>query len=201
MLLRKVSIVAALCCATGCFNHSSSACHDESNSTFTPSAKKNVQAGVDSAYFKATIPPGTVIDSISVEKKSHIMEVFAQGKLIKKYRIALGTSPVGPKRFQNDRKTPEGLYYIDSKNPNSQFYKNLGISYPNADDIAYARRHGKSPGGDVKIHGLPPSWGDIGQEHANTDWTWGCIAVTNAQMDELYNHVKIGARIFIYYQP
>lgn len=154
----------------------------------------------DSIYFNAVLPAQIVIDSIVVEKKSHILMVFNQGVLLKKYRVALGTQPVGHKQFEGDRKTPEGLYYINGKNPNSSYYKNLGISYPNANDLAYAKTYGKSAGGDVKIHGLPPSWADLGKTQCENDWTWGCIALSNEEMEELYTHVKIGSPIFIYYQ-
>lgn len=176
-----------------------SSCH--STTTKAKDDATSVDAHIkDSIYFNAVLPAQIVIDSIVVEKKSHILMVFNQGVLLKKYRVALGTQPIGHKQFEGDRKTPEGMYYINGKNPNSSYYKNLGISYPNANDLAYAKTHGKSAGGDVKIHGLPLSWADIGKAQCESDWTWGCIALSNEEMEELYTHVKIGAPIFIYYQ-
>ena len=94
-------------------------------------------------------------------------------------------------------KTPEGIYYINDRNPNSICYLNLGISYPNEFDIKNARENNKSPGGDIKIHGLPNGYGFIGKFHRWKDWTWGCIAVTNREMKELYDNVPIGTEIEI----
>jgi murein L,D-transpeptidase YafK len=142
-------------------------------------------------------PRGVTIDSIAVYKREHRMYVFSEGRLIKTYRIALGTNPRGRKVCQGDCKTPEGLYYIEDKNPESDYYKNLGISYPNDRDRARARNLGRSPGGDIKIHGLPNGKGYLGRSHTITDWTEGCIAVTNAEIDELYANVEVGTPIRI----
>lgn len=143
-------------------------------------------------------PRNVVIDSIAVHKRARKMYLFDNGRLVGIYRIALGTKPVGAKRCQGDCRTPEGLYYIEDKNPKSDYYKNLGISYPNDRDRARAKRLGKAPGGDIKIHGMPN-----GEEryyskiHEYYDWTLGCIAVTNEQIDELYSHVEVGTPIRI----
>lgn len=104
---------------------------------------------------------------------------------------------MGHKEFEGDKKTPEGVYRIDDKNPNSGYHKNLGVSYPNDADIAHADSLGKPPGGAIKIHGLRNGCGILGKFHRWADWTMGCIAVTNSEMDELYNAVKIGATIDI----
>jgi murein L,D-transpeptidase YafK len=125
------------------------------------------------------------------------MHVYEEGQFIKSYRIALGEQPRGPKKCSGDCKTPEGLYYIDDRNPNSDYHKNLGISYPNDRDRARAKRMGKSPGGDIKIHGLPDEKAYLGKAHLLSDWTEGCIAVTNQEIDELYRHVLVGAAIKI----
>lgn len=117
--------------------------------------------------------------------------------MIKKYAISLGFSPKGKKRFENDGKTPEGLYYINNKNPNSICYKNLGISYPNKADILNAKKEHLPVGGSIKIHGLLNGRGFIGKFHRLFDWTNGCIAVTNMEIDELYNHTPIGTPIEI----
>ena len=138
-----------------------------------------------------SLPANTRIDFIVVEKAKRTMSVYAGEKLLKTYRIALGQQPVGAKQVQGDMKTPEGRYFIDGKNPNSQYHKNLGVSYPSAKDRAHAKKLGKPPGGDIKIHGLPNGMPDIGSAHALHDWTWGCIAVTNEEIDELYKAVTV----------
>lgn len=140
---------------------------------------------------------GQAVDSIVVIKHERKMYVYEKGNALKAYRISLGDTPEGHKHFQGDEKTPEGLYYIDDKNPNSICHKNLGISYPNAADRAYARRHGRPTGGDIKIHGLPNGQGYIGEGHLLDDWTNGCVAVTDEEIDELYAHTKVGIPILI----
>lgn len=142
-------------------------------------------------------PRNVVIDSIAVHKRAHKMYLFEDGRLVGSYDIALGRDPYGAKRVKGDCKTPEGLYYINGKNPNSDYYKNLGISYPNAEDRYVAKRMGRSPGGDIKIHGMPDGKGYLGSVHTATDWTLGCIAITNEQMDELFYHVEVGTPIKI----
>lgn len=138
------------------------------------------------------------IDLIVIEKEKRILSIYDNGSLIKSYKISLGKNPVGRKQFEGDKKTPEGVYYIDGKNPKSKYFLNLGISYPNEKDMAYAESHGKSAGGDIKIHGLPNGFSmakplfDI-----YGDWTEGCIAVNNEDMAELYNIIDIGTKIEI----
>lgn len=143
------------------------------------------------------LPEGTVIDSLLVIKSKRELHAFAHGVRLKVYPIALGKQPVGRKRFEGDNRTPEGLYVINDKNPNSDYHKNLGISYPNAFDADSAESKGLSPGGDVKIHGLRNGIGMIGRMHRVTDWTAGCIAVTNEEIDELFRTVKVGSPICI----
>lgn len=137
------------------------------------------------------------IDSIVVVKHERKMYVYGRGRALKAYRISLGDAPEGHKHFRGDEKTPEGLYYIDGKNPNSICHKNLGISYPNDADRAYARRHGQPTGGDIKIHGLPNGQGYIGKGHLLDDWTNGCVAITDEEIDELYAHTRVGIPILI----
>lgn len=133
------------------------------------------------------LPVGTQIDKLIVYKAKREMHTFYQGKLIKIYPISLGKNPIGHKAFEGDMKTPEGIYTINDRNPNSSYHKNLGISYPNDADIAHAKAHGKSAGGAIKIHGIKNGLGDvIGANHLLKDWTHGCIAVTNHEIDELY---------------
>lgn len=143
------------------------------------------------------LPEGTTITRILVEKSARKMHVFQGDSLLKSYDIALGFSPEGHKEMEGDGKTPEGVYHIDGKNPNSAYFLNLGISYPNPNDRAYAKQIGKSPGGDIKIHGLPNDLPNIGKAHLLKDWTHGCIAVTNEEIRELYDAVPIGTRIEI----
>ncbi len=125
-------------------------------------------------------------DRVVVLKKERTLELLSQGKVIKTYKVALGGEPVGPKKLQGDHKTPEGLYVLDFRNSHSQFYKSIHISYPNAGDRAAARQRGLSPGGDVFVHGLPKGYGWLGASHRAKDWTDGCIAVTNQEIDEIW---------------
>ncbi|MBS4013615.1 MAG: L,D-transpeptidase family protein [Bacteroidetes bacterium] len=143
------------------------------------------------------LPADIQIDKLVVLKSKRQMLAYSEGQLVKTYKISLGKQPIGAKEFQGDKKTPEGLYFINDKNPHSGYHKNLGISYPNKEDINKARTLGKPPGGDIKIHGLRNKAGLIGKFHRWIDWTLGCIAVTNQEMDELYYAVKIGTPIEI----
>ncbi|MDR0516827.1 MAG: L,D-transpeptidase family protein [Fibromonadaceae bacterium] len=137
------------------------------------------------------------IDNIVVYKSKRQMLIYSNGKLLKTYKISLGRQPIGAKEFEGDKKTPEGIYFINDKNPNSNYHKNLGISYPSKNDTENANRFGKSAGSDIKIHGLRNKIGFIGKFHRLVDWTLGCIAVTNKEIDELYKTVNIGAQIEI----
>lgn len=149
-------------------------------------------------YPESKLPKGKEIDRIEVFKSKRRMKVYSEGMLLKTYRISLGKNPVGHKQFEGDCKTPEGIYSIDGRNPNSAFHKNLGISYPNENDLEKAKRLEKPAGGDIKIHGLRNGRGYISKFHRWKDWTAGCIAVTDIEIDELYDAVKIGAEIQIY---
>jgi murein L,D-transpeptidase YafK len=139
----------------------------------------------------------TQIDKLVVYKSKRQMLAYSNGQLLKTYKISLGRQPIGDKEFEGDKKTPEGLYFINDKNPNSGYHKNLGISYPNKSDIENAKRLGKPTGGEVKIHGLRNMTGFISKFHRWFDWTLGCIAVTDKEIDELYKAVKIGTPIEI----
>lgn len=140
----------------------------------------------------------TKIDLIVVEKAKRTLSIYDNGTLVKSYKISLGKNPVGHKQFEGDSKTPEGIYYIDGKNPKSKYFLNLGISYPNEKDKEYAASQGKSAGGDIKIHGLPNGF-SLAKPLFNIygDWTEGCIAVNNEDMAELYNIIDIGTKIEI----
>jgi murein L,D-transpeptidase YafK len=143
------------------------------------------------------IPEGVTIDRILVYKSRHELQAFSNSKLIVTYKIAIGKNAIGAKEYQGDLKTPEGMYTINDRNPNSGYHKNLGISYPNKQDVFRAKTLGRPTGGDIKIHGLRNGGGHVGKFHRWTDWTNGCIALDNAEMDELYDHVALGAPIEI----
>lgn len=135
---------------------------------------------------------GPKVTRVQVFKEARVMRLLSGTDILKTYNFELGFAPVGHKLVEGDGRTPEGAYRINRRNPNSRFYLSLGISYPDTDDVAYARSVGKSPGGDIFIHGTPQQY--IGQE----DWTWGCIAVTNAEMDEIWQMVDVGTIIYIH---
>ena len=136
-------------------------------------------------------------DRVVVLKRERTLQLLSQGKVIKSYKVALGGDPVGPKTRQGDHKTPEGIYVLNSRNAHSQFYKSIHISYPDAKDREVARQKGVSPGGDVFVHGLPNGYGWMGASHRLKDWTDGCIAVTNEEMDEIWIAVPDGTPIEI----
>lgn len=143
------------------------------------------------------LPINVKIDKLVVTKSRRIMEAYSNGKVIKIYTISLGRNPLGDKEFEGDKRTPEGSYTINDKNPKSGYYKNLGVSYPNKDDINEANKNGLKPGGEIKIHGIRNGLGFIGKFHRFFDWTAGCIALTDKEVDELYDHVIIGTPIII----
>lgn len=151
----------------------------------------------DDARCTAKLPDSVSIDSIAIHKEARELLVFSRGQTIKVYRVRLGLNPVGCKQVSGDCKTPEGLYYITYRNPNSLFHKSLGISYPNAADMARAKRMGKAPGGDIMIHGLPNRDADVGPDRYQNDWTWGCIALRNEEIDELFLRINPGTPIMI----
>ena len=133
-----------------------------------------------------------LVTSILVNKEARTMYLLNDDLVIRKYNVDLGFSPVGQKKVEGDGKTPEGVYYIDRRNPNSKFHLSLGISYPNNEDIIKAQSLGKDPGSDIFIHGQPNS-----KNMTRDDWTEGCIAVSNSDMEEIYRVVKIGTPITI----
>lgn len=143
------------------------------------------------------LPADARADKVVVLKKDRELTLFAQGKALKTYKIALGEDPVGPKTQRGDHKTPEGDYILDRRNGHSQFYRSIHISYPNATDVARARKLGVPPGGDVMVHGLPNGYRWLGASHRLHDWTDGCIAVTDEEMDEIWRAVVDGTSIEI----
>jgi murein L,D-transpeptidase YafK len=125
------------------------------------------------------------------------MTLETKGRLVKTYKVALGGQPVGPKQEQGDHKTPEGVYTVDAKNSHSQFYMALHLSYPNASDRKRAKTLGVGPGGDVEIHGLGKAYGWVGARHRQVDWTDGCVAVTNEEIEEIFKMVPVGIAVEI----
>lgn len=134
---------------------------------------------------------GPPITQIQIHKQKRVMYLFSDTQIVRTYVIGLGGNPVGQKHFEGDHKTPEGLYYINRRNPRSAFHLSLGISYPNPSQVAYARSQGRSPGGDIFIHGRAGK--DKGR---GIDWTAGCIAVSDVEIEEIYSMVAVGTPIF-----
>ena len=134
---------------------------------------------------------------IVVDKSDRRLYIYNGTKVIADYHIALGKNPKGAKRVQGDRRTPDGKYILDFKKPNSDYYKAIHISYPSKKDIEYAKKLGKSPGGAIMIHGQPNGWGWLSVIRQRFNWTSGCIAVSNDDMDKIWNMVKTGIPIII----
>lgn len=148
-------------------------------------------------YPERKLPKGTKINLLIVHKSKRELLAYSNGKLIKTYKISLGRHPIGHKVMEGDKKTPEGIYFIFAKNPASGYHKNLGISYPNIADVAASKKIKQPTGGDVKIHGLRNGLGFISKFQRCWDWTAGCIALTDEEVDELYEAVAIGTKIEI----
>lgn len=135
---------------------------------------------------------GPDVTRILVYKDARKMYLLHNKTILRSFDFELGFAPRGDKTIEGDGRTPEGQYVIDRRNPDSQFHLSLGISYPNARDVEVARRLGRSPGGDIFIHGTPRLFA------GRDDWTWGCIAVTNDEMEDIYVMVRTGTPISIY---
>jgi murein L,D-transpeptidase YafK len=144
----------------------------------------------------AAIPVTSIpVTSILIDKSDRVMMLYSGGKAVRTYRnIKLGDAPLGHKRFEGDERTPEGRYTISGRNPGSLFHRSLRISYPNTADRAYARSKGRSPGGDIFIHGQPNGYTG---PTLSRDWTDGCIAVSNTEIREIWRLVKDGTVIVI----
>lgn len=136
-------------------------------------------------------------DRIVVTKSSHTMTLFAKGKVLRVYKVALGRGSAGPKERAGDNKTPEGDYMIDQKIANSRFHLALHISYPSTAQRERARATGVDPGGAIEIHGLPKGLGWVGPVQHDLDWTEGCIAVSNSEIEEVWGMVPTGTPIEI----
>jgi tetratricopeptide (TPR) repeat protein len=162
----------------------------EASETSIETLEKSIEAfeksmeALDQKFFDYATRKGSV-DRILVEKSARRLMLISQGEVLKSYKIALGGNPIGPKERQGDNKTPEGTYVIDARNRDSRFHLSLHISYPNQRDKNRAKELGVSPGGDIMIHGTKNGSSWVGDAHAKVDWTKGCIAVTNEEIEEI----------------
>ncbi|HDZ54048.1 MULTISPECIES: murein L,D-transpeptidase family protein [Rhodobacterales] len=137
---------------------------------------------------------GPEVTRLQMFKGDRNLFLFNNTSVLKAYRIDLGFAPEGPKQFEGDGKTPEGAYTVDRRNPDSLFHLSIGISYPNEADIAFAAAQGREPGGDIFIHGGPRP----GIDAIKPDWTAGCIAVSDREIEDIYAMVRDGTPIDIF---
>jgi murein L,D-transpeptidase YafK len=151
--------------------------------------------------FCASSAPGfastNTVSAVLVLKSDRVLRLLNNGKTLKEYRVSLGKQPVGHKTREGDLRTPEGRYILDWRNENSRFYRSIHISYPNARDMRRAQQMGADPGGMIMIHGRPSYYSSATHRYDNKDWTDGCIAVTDSEMDEIWEMVKDGTPIII----
>ncbi len=143
------------------------------------------------------LPEGARADRLVIRKSARSLELHAGPKLLKTYRVSLGFQPVGAKEFEGDGRTSEGRFIIANRNPRSSCYLALRIGCPTAADVARAKAQGRSPGGDIMIHGLRNGLGWLGRWHRWWDWTARCAAVTNQEMNELWQAVRDGTPVEI----
>ena len=141
------------------------------------------------------LPRDAVADRVIVEKSTRRLILFHGGRALKTYRMALGKAPIGAKEYEGDQRTPEGIYSIDFHKPDSDYHLALHISYPEQRDIERAALEGRSAGSDIMIHGLPNGRGWMGRFHRRADWTAGCIAVADFEIEEIYRAVPDGTPI------
>jgi len=159
-----------------------------------------IAAGIAFIFQQRQNPAGSRLpkaDKILVDKGARRLTLFSGGRKLKEYHIALGFSPIGPKEREGDGRTPEGIYTVDFHKPDSGFHRALHVSYPSAEDNTRATEAGVSPGGEIMIHGLPNGLGALGAADWSRDWTAGCIAVTDPEIDEIYSSVNDGTPIEI----
>ncbi|MEA3032588.1 MAG: hypothetical protein QOH86_604 [Sphingomonadales bacterium] len=137
------------------------------------------------------------VDRIVVEKSAHRLIALEQGRVIREIPVALGREPTGDKVRAGDDRTPEGVFPIVAHQPASAYHRALRLGYPTPTQLRLARIRGVDPGGDIMIHGLPNGMGWLGTWHRTIDWTRGCVAVTNGEMDWLYQAVPDGTPVEI----
>jgi len=141
------------------------------------------------------LPHDAVADRVLVEKSARRLTLLKNGSTLKTYRVALSRAPIGAKEYEGDQRTPEGSYSIDFHKPDSDYHLALHVSYPEQHDIDRAAVQGLSAGSDIMIHGLPNGRGWIGRFHRRSDWTAGCVAVTDFEIEEIYRAVPDGTPI------
>jgi murein L,D-transpeptidase YafK len=141
------------------------------------------------------LPRDAIADRVLVEKSARRLTLLRNDKTLKTYRVALGHAPAGAKEYEGDQRTPEGIYSIDFHKSDSDYHLALHISYPEQHDIERAAASGLSAGSDIMIHGLPNGRGWIGRFHRRSDWTAGCIAVTDFEIEEIYRAVPDGTAV------
>ena len=163
------------------------------NASRTPASVSSADAATAVSKLDTRFP----VDSIVVEKAAHRLSLFQRGEPVRTYLVALGQQPVGDKVRRGDLRTPEGRFLIEARNPQSRYHRALRISYPDAAHRARAKALGVSPGGDIMIHGLPARQAWVGPAHRDFDWTEGCIAVTNQEIEEIWSAVPVGTPIHI----
>jgi murein L,D-transpeptidase YafK len=149
-------------------------------------------AGID-----RTQPLTGTADLVVIDKAQRRLTLYQRGIAMRSYRVALGSQPVGPKERAGDGRTPEGSYVVDFRKPDSAFHRALHLSYPNAQDLARARVLGVAPGGDIMIHGIRNGLGWIGPLQRRLDWTRGCIAVTDTEIEQIWDAVPDGTTVEI----
>jgi murein L,D-transpeptidase YafK len=143
------------------------------------------------------LPLGTRVDRVVIAKAARRLDLRLGQNVIASYEVSLGWNPVGPKEREGDRKTPEGLYRITEHKANSSYHKALRLSYPSEADTARARTRGVNPGSDIMIHGIRNGLGWLGKIHRVVDWTAGCVALTDAEIDQLWVAVPDGTIVEI----
>lgn len=143
------------------------------------------------------LPADARADAVLVDKSDRTLTLLRGGTVLKTYPVALGGAPQGHKRQEGDERTPEGRYVLDYRNPRSSMHRSLHVSYPDSADAARARAAGVPPGGMIMVHGITNGLGWLGRLHRLADWTDGCIAVTNGEMDEIWRAVPDGTPIEI----
>lgn len=152
---------------------------------------------------RAYTPPPQVLAEVAaisvVKSKREMYLLDSQNNILRTYKVSLGPNPVGNKMSEGDGRTPEGTYKIDFRNPNSEYFRSIRISYPNAEDRARSKKAGfKSPGGDIFIHGTPPDRSWMFWRYSNLrDWTLGCVGLSNKDMTEVWNLVENGTPVKI----
>ena len=174
-------MVASLIMLSGCESVSSTSRHPKT----TP--RKTVKL----------VTPNKHADRVVIEKSKRTLTAYSGKNVIASYRVALGRDPVGPKTCKGDYRTPEGHYKVIGRNPLSNYYRSLMLDYPNAEDIANARKKGCNPGGNIVIHGLENGYDWVGRTHCSVDWTSGCVAITNQEMDRLWQIIPVGTPVEI----